>query len=114
MSRDSLRSYNSGAISHSLTLTDTDSSFERAGRVHVCYKLQSVEIGLRRERPGLSSCDFGKSFRSPELFHLLDFGHLGIMRIDLGVLRTLGGSKCCVRAPEDHPGQDQVGEGHRV
>ena len=75
------------------------------------YKLQS---GLRRERPGLSSCDFCESFRSPELLHLLDFGHPGKMGIDGGVLRTLGRSECCVRAAEDHPGQDKVGEGHRT
>ena len=76
--------------------------------------LQSVETCLARGRPGLSNRDLCEPFRSPELFHLLASGHLGIMRKDGGVLGTLGRSECCVRGAVGHPGQRKVGEGHRV
>ena len=76
--------------------------------------LQDVETCLVRGRSGLGSRDLCEPFCSPEFFHLLASGHLGIMRKDGGVLGTLGRSECCVRGTVDHRGQGEIGEGHRV
>ena len=76
--------------------------------------LHTLDTGLVRGRPGLSNRDFCEPFRSPELFHLFASSHLGIMGKEGGILRTLGGSECCVRAAKGRTGQRKVGEGHRV
>ncbi|KAF8545739.1 hypothetical protein OG21DRAFT_1518534, partial [Imleria badia] len=79
------------------------------------YKLQGVKSGSSaRQRPGLSDRDFCEQLRSPEMFHLVVPGHLGIMGIYGGVLCALGGAECCARTAKDHPCQENVGESDSV